>query len=349
MTNQSAPVPSKSSMREFIQGMPKAELHLHLEGSIEPARMMQLARRNCISLRYPDEAALRAAYDFSGLQSFLDIYYEGCKVLRTQADFHDVAWDYLKRVHGENVVHAEIFLSAQANRRAGVAVGAMVEGVDAAMARARDTLGMSCALLLGMQRHLGEDDALATVQEALPYRDRIAGLGLGGAERPNPPAGFVRLFERARELGWHTMAHAGEDGPAHYVENAVDLLKVDRIDHGVRCEDDPALMQRLVDMQIPLTVCPVSNVELGVFASMKDHNIGRLLAAGLNVTINSDDPSYFDAYMNDNFARTQEALALGFDEIHRLARNGLQAAFMPEREMERHISALDAFRARFPA
>jgi adenosine deaminase len=327
----------------LIEGMPKAELHMHLEGSIEPERMFELARRNHIRLPWQTVEEARAAYRFTDLAGFLAIYYEGCKVLLTADDFFDLAWDYLRRVHAENVVHAEIFVSAQANTRRGVPLGAMMDGLDAALRQARERFGMTGALLLGLQRHFGPDDALATVEEARPWRDRIAGIGLGGAELPHPPALFERAFARARDLGWRTMAHAGEEGPAAYVADAVDVLKVDRIDHGVRCEDDPALMRRLADLGVPLTVCPVSNVKLGVFPSMRAHNIQRLLAAGLKVTVNSDDPSYFDAYMNENFRQVREVHALDERDLYTLVRNGFEAAFLPDQEKAGLVARLDAY------
>lgn len=336
------PEPDNTGIRALIATMPKAELHMHLEGSIEPELMFALAQRNGLALPWRSVEELRSAYHFADLGAFLAIYYEGCKVLLTEQDFFDLAWAYLERVQAENVVHTEVFLSAQANTRRGVPLQAMVEGVQAALRQARERFGMSGALLLGMQRHFGPDDAMATLREALPLRDSIAGIGLGGAELPNPPAPFERVFAFARELGWHTMAHAGEEGPAQYVADTVDVLKVDRIDHGVRCEDDPALVRRLAQLQIPLTVCPISNVKLGVFPSMREHNIKRLLDAGLKVTVNSDDPSYFDGYMNENFLQVQEAHALDEVDIYTLARNGFESAFLGAPERASLIAALDA-------
>jgi adenosine deaminase len=325
----------------LIEGMPKAELHMHLEGSIEPELMFALARRNGVKLPWATVEECRAAYRFEDLAAFLKIYYEGCQVLLTEQDFFDLAWDYLQRVHGENVVHAEVFLSAQANTRRGIPLGAMVEGVDAALKQARDRFGMTGALLLGMQRHFGADDAMATLEEARPFRDRIGGIGLGGAELPYPPAQFERAFAHARELGWKTMCHAGEEGPASYVADAVDVLKVDRIDHGVHCDQDPALVERLAQLQVPLTICPISNVMLGVYPSMREHNIAALLRAGLKVTVNSDDPSYFAGYMNENFRQVQQAHGLGEGELYVLARNAFDASFLPDGEKAARIADLD--------
>ena len=246
-------------------------------------------------------------------------------------------------MHGENVRHVEVFISPQAHTRRGVAFGAMFEGISNALHQAESRFDMSTGLLLGLQRQWTEDDAMAMLDQALPYRDRVAGIGLGGPELPNPPSKFVRAFARARELGWHTVAHAGEEGPAAYVADVVDLLHVDRVDHGVRCADDPALVARLAAARIPLTVCPLSNVELKVFPSLKEHNLKQLLQAGVAVTINSDDPSYFGGYMNENFSATQEALDLSEDQVHTIARNGFEAAFLAPEVKARHINELDAY------
>jgi len=331
------------SLRTLIEGMPKAELHIHLEGSIEPDLMFALAVRNGVTLawRSPDE--LRAAYDFTGLQSFLDVYYAGLTVLATARDFHDVTRAYLERVHAEQVVHAEVFISPQAHVRRGVPFAAMIEGIDGALRDAARNFGMTTRLIIGFQRQWTEEDAFATVEQALPWRDRIAGVGLGGPEAGNPPEKFIRVFEHARSLGWRTVAHAGEEGPASYVADTVDLLKVDRVDHGVRCEEDPALVARLAARGVPLTVCPVSNVKLRVFPDLASHNLKRLLDAGVCVTVNSDDPSYFGGYMNENFAATQEALGLTRADIHRLARNAFTASFLDDGAKARRLRELDDY------
>ena len=332
------------SLRSLITTLPKAELHMHLEGSLEPEMMFRLAARNGVALPYRSEAELRAAYRFSSLQSFLDVYYAGLSVLVTEADFYDMTWAYLERVHAETVVHAEVFVAPQAHTRRGVPLAAVIEGVDAALTEGGRRLGMTTRLILGLQRQWSEEDALAVLDEAAPYRDRVAGIGLGGPELPHPPQKFIRAFARARAMGWRTVAHAGEEGPAAYVADTVDLLKVDRIDHGVRCAEDPVLVARLAKLGIPLTVCPLSNVQLRVFPSLAAHNVKRLLDAGLHVTINSDDPSYFGGYVNENFCATQDALDLSIDDVYALARNGFTGAFLDAAEKARYLARLDAHR-----
>ena len=336
-------LPIDHDMRRRIAGMPKAELHMHLEGSLEADLMFRLARRNKVTLKWDSEDALRAAYKFSCLQDFLDVYYAGLTVLLTEEDFFDMTWAYLEKVHSENVLHTEVFISPQAHTRRGIAFEAMFEGIWNALKQAETRLGMSTALILGLQRQWSEDDAFAMIEQSLPVGDRIAGIGLGGPELPNPPAKFVRAFERARAEGWKTVAHAGEEGPASYVTDTIDRLRVDRVDHGVRCSEDPALVARLAQLRIPLTVCPLSNVELKVFPTLAAHNLKSLLHAGLAVTINSDDPSYFGGYMNENYSATQEALGLSADDIHTIARNGFEAAFLSPESKARHIAALDAY------
>jgi adenosine deaminase len=332
-----------SAMRTRIAAMPKAELHMHLEGSLEADLMFRLARRNKIALRWPSEDALRAAYKFSCLQDFLDVYYAGLTVLLTEQDFFDMTWAYLEKVHSENVLHTEVFISPQAHTRRGVAFEAMFEGISNALRQAEERFGMSTGLLLGLQRQWSDEDAVAMIEQALPYRERVAGIGMGGPELPNPPSKFVNSFARARAEGFKTVAHAGEEGPASYVADTIDLLHVDRIDHGVRCGEDPALVARLAQMRIPLTVCPLSNLELKVFATLAEHNIKTLLHAGVAVTINSDDPSYFGGYMNENFSATQEALQMSADDVLAIARNGFEAAFLPDAAKARHIAALEAY------
>ena len=329
----------------LIDTLPKAELHMHLEGSLEADLLFRLAGRNAVTLRWPSEEALRAAYRFSSLQDFLDVYYAGLTVLLTEQDFFDMTWAYLERVHADHVLHAEVFVSPQAHTRRGVAFEVMFEGIWAALRQARERLGMTGGVLLGLQRQWSEDDAFAMIEQARPVADRVLGLGLGGPELPHPPAKFVRAFARARDLGWKTVAHAGEEGPAAYVADCIDLLEVDRIDHGVRCEDDPRLVKRLAELQVPLTVCPLSNIELKVFPSMREHNLARLLRAGVKVTINSDDPSYFGGYMTANFEASVKALALTRQEVVAIARNGFEAAFLPEAQRTAHLARLDAWAA----
>lgn len=331
------------SLKALIASMPKAELHMHLEGSIEPDLMFRLATRNDIKLNYGSEEALMAAYHFTNLQSFLDVYYAGLAVLRTEQDFYDMTRAYLERAHAENVVHAELFISPQAHTRRGVPLAAVIGGIDAALADGRRDFGMSAGIIIGIQRQWSEEDALEMLESARAFREKILGVGLGGPELPNPPQKFTRAFDRARALGWHTVAHAGEEGPASYVADTVDLLKVDRVDHGVRCEEDPDLVKRLAQMQIPLTVCPVSNVKLRVFPDLAAHNLKRLLKAGLRVTVNSDDPSYFLAYVNENFTGCLDSLALTREEIYALARNSFTSAFLDKPQKARYVQLLDAF------
>jgi adenosine deaminase len=332
------------TLSSLIATMPKAELHMHLEGSLEPELMFRLAARNGVGLPYRSEAELRAAYRFRDLQSFLEIYYAGLTVLLTERDFYDMTLAYLERVSADHVVHAEVFIAPQAHTRRGVPLAAVVEGVDAALRDGGRRLGMTTGLILGIQRQWSEEDALAMLDETARYRDRVVGIGLGGPERPHPPRKFVRAFARARELGWRTVAHAGEEGPAAYVAETVDLLEVDRIDHGVRCEEDPALVSRLAALGIPLTVCPLSNVQLGVFPSLAAHNLKRLLDAGVCVTVNSDDPSYFGGYVGDNFAAAQAALGLSVDDVYALARSGFTSAFLEPPDKARYLAQLDAHR-----
>ena len=313
------------AMRRLVEGMPKVELHMHLEGSLEPELLFALARRNGIDIGFASEAALRAAYDFANLQSFLDIYYAGLRVLLDARDFDDMTWSYLRRVRQDNVVHAEVFLAPQAHLRRGIDARTMFDGVLAAMARAQAELGMTTGLILVFQRQFSEAEAFDALRASAPFADHVVGFGLGGAEVGNRPGKFARVFAECRAQGFKVVAHAGEEGGADYVAEAVDVMGVDRIDHGVRCEEDPALVARLAAARIPLTVCPLSNLRLRVVDRLESHNMARLLRAGLNVTMNSDDPSYFGGYMNDNYLATQQALGLTRAEIAEIARNGVGA------------------------
>lgn len=327
----------------LINGLPKAELHLHIEGSLEPELMFALAKRNRVALPYPTVASLKAAYEFSDLQSFLDIYYAGASVLLTEQDFFDMTWAYLERAAGDSVRHAEIFFDPQTHTVRGVPFGTALEGIHAALTEGARQLGVSAFLILCFLRHLSEEDAFATVEQALPYRDKIVGVGLDSSERGHPPSKFARVFARCRELGWRVVAHAGEEGPPEYITEALDLLKAERIDHGVRCLDDPALVARLAAEQIPLTVCPLSNVKLRIFPSLAQHNIKQLMAAGLRVTMNSDDPAYFGGYVNENFRATQRVLGLSREELRRLAKHSFVASFLAEAEKERHCRSVDEY------
>ena len=327
----------------LLRAMPKAELHIHIEGSLEPELIFRLAARNGVALPYASVEALRAAYAFTDLQSFLDIYYAGASVLLHEQDFFDMAWAYLERAAADNVVHAEIFFDPQTHTARGVPIETVIRGLDHACHRAHAELGVSAKLILCFLRHLSEDDALATFEQALPWRHHFIGVGLDSSERGNPPEKFARVFARAREAGLHRVAHAGEEGPPAYIRGALDVLQVERIDHGVRCVEDPALVQRLAREKVPLTVCPLSNVKLCVFDSMAGHNLAQLLEAGLCATVNSDDPAYFGGYLNANFVETFAALpALGAREAWQLASNSFDASFAPAADKARWQAALSA-------
>jgi adenosine deaminase len=323
--------------------MPKAELHIHIEGSLEPELIFALGRRNGVTLPYGSVDELRAAYAFTDLQSFLDIYYAGASVLRTEQDFYDMTWAYLQRAHADHVVHAEIFFDPQTHTARGVPFVHAVGGITRALRDGQAGLDISSGLILCFLRHESEDDAFATLERALPFRDRLLGVGLDSSELGHPPAKFERVFARCREMGLHVVAHAGEEGPPAYIAEALDLLHAERIDHGVRCLEDPALVRRLVQAQIPLTVCPLSNVKLRVFPSLERHNLKDLLAAGLRVTVNSDDPAYFGGYLNANFVATAQALHLSREDVRTLGRNSFLASFLDEEEKRRRCAEFDAF------
>jgi adenine deaminase len=327
----------------LLRAMPKAELHIHIEGSLEPELIFELARRNGVALPYASVEALRAAYAFTDLQSFLDIYYAGASVLLHEDDFHDMAWAYFRRAQADGVVRAELFFDPQTHTERGVAMGTVVKGLVRACRRAEAELGISAALILCFLRHLSEEAAFATLEQALPYREHVIGVGLDSSERGHPPEKFARVFARCRKLGLHVVAHAGEEGPPAYIETALDVLQVQRIDHGVRCTESPALVQRLAALRMPLTVCPLSNVKLCVFPTLAQHNLAALLEAGLCVTVNSDDPAYFGGYLLQNYTDTFDALpALGMAQAYRLARNSLEASFAAAADKARWVAALDA-------
>jgi adenosine deaminase len=313
---------------DLLRRAPKAELHIHIEGSLEPELIFALAQRNGLKLPYADVETLRAAYAFKDLQSFLDIYYAGASVLLTEEDFFDMAMAYFRRAAADNVVHAELFFDPQTHTERGVAFATVVNGLTRAVEVARQELGVSALLIMCFLRHLSEEAAFATLEEALPHRDKFVGVGLDSGERGNPPEKFARVFARCGELGLRLVAHAGEEGPAAYIWSALDVLHVERIDHGVRCVEDPALVKRLAAERVPLTVCPLSNVKLCVFKTMAEHNLAALLDAGLCVTVNSDDPAYFGGYMNQNFLETFAALPqLQARHAHQLMRNSFEASF----------------------
>ncbi|MCB9684649.1 MAG: adenosine deaminase [Alphaproteobacteria bacterium] len=323
--------------------LPKAELHLHIEGTFEPELMFAIAARNGLRIPYGSVEEVRAAYEFDDLQSFLDIYYQGASVLLTEQDFHDLAWAYLQRAAADGVGHAEIFFDPQTHTDRGVAFETVLDGLWSALRRAEHELGMSSALILCFLRHLSPEAAMATLEQALPHRDRIVGVGLDSSERGRPPSLFREVFDRARAAGFRAVAHAGEEGPPAYVSEALDLLHVARVDHGVRAIEDEALMQRLVDDGVPLTVCPLSNVKLRVFDTLADHVLGRMLARGVRVTVNSDDPAYFGGYVAENFARTAEALHLGHAELATLAKNSFEASFLPPERIRQLCDEVDRF------
>jgi adenine deaminase len=313
----------------FARTVPKAELHLHIEGSLEPELMFDLAARNQIVLPFPNVEAVRAAYEFDDLQSFLNIYYAGASVLLTEQDFHDLAWAYFLRAKADGIVHCELFFDPQTHTERGVAMGTVISGLRSAMLKAQTQLAISSGLILCFLRHLSEAAAMDTLEQALPYREQLLGVGLDSSEKGNPPAKFERVFARAKALGLHLVAHAGEEGPVAYIEEALDVLQVERIDHGVRAIDSQAMLARLAASRMPLTVCPLSNVKLRVFETMKQHNALQLLRRGICVTINADDPAYFGGYLGDNFEALIRALPLEKDDIRQLALNSLSASFLP--------------------
>jgi adenosine deaminase len=331
------------TLDSLLRRMPKAELHIHIEGSLEPELIFALAARNQVALKYASVDELRRAYAFTDLQSFLDIYYAGASVLLKEQDFYDMTWAYLERAHADNVRHAEIFFDPQTHTERGVAFETIVNGIHRAVQDAKAKFDVSGALIMCFLRHLSEDDAFATLEAALPYRDKFIGVGLDSSERGHPPEKFARVFAKCRELGFHLVAHAGEEGPPAYVTTALDVLHVERIDHGVRSIEDAALMQRLAREKIALTVCPLSNIKLCVFERMADHNFRQLMEAGLVVTVNSDDPAYFGGYVNDNYLALFDALELGQEDARQLARNGFEASFLDGEMKQKYLDEVDAF------
>ena len=319
---------------QLLRDMPKAELHIHIEGSLEPELIFALAQRNGVQLPYANVEALRAAYAFTNLQSFLDIYYAGASVLLHEQDFYDMAWAYLERAAADHVVHTEIFFDPQTHTERGVPMSVVVNGLHRACTDAKQQLGVDAQLILCFLRHLSEADALKTFEEALPFKDKFIGVGLDSSEVGHPPEKFKNVFAKAKAEGLHLVAHAGEEGPPAYIWSALDVLQVERIDHGVQATKDPALMARLAKERVPLTVCPFSNQKLCVFPDLADHNIGELLDAGLCVTINSDDPAYFGGYLNDNFVGTFAATGLSAQQAYALARNSFEASFVSETQRQ---------------
>ena len=330
-----------TDLAHVVASLPKAELHLHIEGTLEPELAFAIAERNGVALAYPSVDELRAAYRFANLQEFLDVYYACAGVLVETRDFYDLTWAYLERAHADNVRHAEIFFDPQTHTARGIEFGTVVEGICSALEDGCRKLGLSSRLIMCFLRHLDEADALETLAAAMPYRDRIVGVGLDSGERGNPPRKFEGVFRRAREAGFAAVAHAGEEGPATYVREALDVLNVVRIDHGNRALDDPDLVAELVRRRIPLTVCPLSNLRLRVVDDMASHPLKRMLELGLVVTVNSDDPAYFGGYVNDNYVAVAEAVGLSEAEIVKLARNSFDASLLDEAAKARLLGELE--------
>jgi adenine deaminase len=330
-------------MKSFIAGIPKCELHLHIEGSLEPELMFEIADRNEITLPYPNIEAVRAAYQFTNLQSFLDIYYAGANVLQYEQDFYDLTWEYVDRVHRQNVRHVEIFFDPQTHTERGITFETVITGIRQALRDARDQFGMTYKIIPNFLRHLSAESAMQTLEQALPFGKWIAAFGLDSSEVGNPPSKFKDVFDRVHAEGFDTVAHAGEEGPTEYIWEAINLLKVSRIDHGVRSVEDPKLVDYLKQHEIALTVCPLSNVKLRVFERMEKHNLKKLLDLGLRATINSDDPAYFGGYLLENFLAAQEALNLNQKDIVRLVKNSFEASFLSEPDKDCFLAEVDAY------
>lgn len=332
-------------MEEFIRGLPKVELHLHIEGTLEPEMMFHLAERNGLSLPFASEDEVRSAYQFTDLQSFLDIYYQGAAVLQTEQDFYDLMWAYLQRAAADKVRHTEIFFDPQTHTERGIGFPVFMAGFGRARDDARRRWGISSHLIMCFLRHLSEKAALHTLEQAGPFLEDIVGVGLDSGERGNPPQKFTIAFARARAAGLRAVAHAGEEGPPEYIRDSLDLLGAERIDHGVACEQDERLVQRLAAEKIALTVCPLSNMKLQVFPDLRRHNLRRLLQRGVRVTINSDDPAYFGGYIGDNYLAAQQALGLDREELGRIARYGIEAAFLDDAGRAELLAELDGYLA----
>lgn len=336
-----------ASMETFLRDIPKCELHIHVEGSLEPELMFRIAARNGVTLPFGSVEEIRQAYEFTSLQSFLDIYYAGARVLLTEPDFYDMTWAYLARAHGQNVRHIELFFDPQTHTDRGVPFETVVTGIHRALVDGERRLGISSRLILCFLRHLPAEAARATLRQALSFREWIAAVGLDSSEVGHPPEKFAAVFARAREEGFRAVAHAGEEGPPEYIWQALDRLQVSRIDHGVRCVEDRRLVERLVAEAVPLTVCPLSNVKLRVFRTLAEHNLKRLLDLELRATLNSDDPAYFGGYILENLMATQAALGLSRGDVHRLVANAFAASFLSPAEKETRLAEVEAFVAGF--
>ena len=333
---------SQDRLPELLRRMPKAELHMHIEGSLEPELMFALAKRNNVPLRFADEQALRDAYVFNNLQEFLDIYHEGTMVLKTEADFYDMTCAYLARAQADNVLHTEIFFDTQTHTGHGLSAETVINGLHRACTDAPAKFGMTASLILCFLRHLSEEEAFECLEQALPLRDKIVGIGLASSEVGHPPEKFAKVYARAKQLGFRLVAHAGEEAPPAYIWSALDVLKVERIDHGVQAIHDAALMQRLAQDRIPLTVCPLSNLKLRVFPTLAQHTLKQMLDAGIMATVNSDDPAYFGGYINENFTQTFAALGMTSSHAYQLARNSFDASFIDASLRSAYVQRLDA-------
>ena len=334
---------NQTQINNFIEGIPKAELHLHIEGTFEPELMFKIAYRNNIPINYNSIDELKKAYNFNNLQEFLDMYYAGAKVLIHIQDYYDLTWAYLTKVHEQNLIHTEIFFDPQTHTDRGVSFNTVIQGIHSALEDGKEKLGISSKLIMCFLRHLDEAAAFETLNQAMPYKNWIAGVGLDSSEMGHPPSKFERVFSKAREEGFITVAHAGEDGPAEYVWEAINLLKVSRIDHGNQSLDDDQLIKHIAEKQIPLTVCPLSNLELKVVNDLKDHPLMKLMEAGIMVTINSDDPAYFGGYVNENYTCIASALNLSKKQITELAKNSIKSSFLPTGDKEKIIMQIEEY------
>jgi adenosine deaminase len=327
----------------FIRQMPKVELHLHIEGSFEPDLMFKIAQRNQIAIHYKNIDEIKAAYDFNNLQEFLDIYYAGANVLQTEQDFYDLTWAYLQKIHRENVIHTEIFFDPQTHTGRGVPFATVIKGIRKALDDGKNKLGISSRLIMSFLRHLPQSDAFNTLEQAMPFIEQIDGVGLDSSEVGNPPSKFKQVFEKAKQLGLKLVAHAGEEGPPEYVWEALDLLQIDRLDHGNRSLEDAELTRKLVNNRMALTVCPLSNLKLKVVNDLQKHPLKIMLNKGLKATVNSDDPAYFGGYMNENFLAITRALNLDKKDLYQLGKNAIEAAFVPDKDKQKMKQILDNY------
>lgn len=334
---------ANNQLKHFIVSLPKAELHLHIEGTLEPELLFKLAERNKLTLPYGSIEEAHRAYQFENLQSFLDVYYAGAKVLQTEEDFFDLTWSYLEKAHRQNIRHIELFFDPQTHTKRNIEFETVITGIRSALLQAQKQFNITSHIIMCFLRDLSEASAFQTLQQALPFKNEIIAVGLDSAEINNPPSKFQAVFEEARKNGFLTVAHAGEEGHSNYIWQALDLLKVQRIDHGVRCLEDNTLVQKLIEEQIPLTVCPLSNIKLRVFKTMKDHPLKIMLEKGLCVNVNSDDPAYFGGYVNENMLAAAKALKLNQNEIYQLAKNSFQASFLENNIKNRYLKELANF------